>query len=183
MVTDYCSKPLTVGTVIMSGAAVSSSTNSLIVTRGAQILSSGSTFIPGELLKVSLSSTILDYLFETSGASFVSGSCTGQVRVANAPATLQIPSTGSSDISIWAGWCSVNYGIVNIGISFVLKAPVGIASSSPSFLPTLNPSILSTNKPTLNPSMKLAPTTSSPVVLFPYTNGIITKWLLHLNLL
>jgi hypothetical protein len=125
---SYCNLPLTVGTTIIRAPTVISFSRTLIVSRGTTVLTSGASYVAGESLTVSLTSTSNEYIFETSGATFNGGGCSNK-RYADGEATMVMPTIGSGLVSrCW------ELGEVSISPSFILTDPV-ISSSDPSTIP------------------------------------------------
>eukprot|EP01038_Epipyxis_sp_PR26KG_P004332 gene4332-6133_t len=168
MTSSYCSRSLSAGTTIMSKSAVISTTRTLVIKRGSTTLTSGASYVAGESLTVSISSTSGEYLFEASNAQFSSGSCTDNVRIANSNgATLVMPTSGT--VLIRAGW-TTSYTTVNIISDFTL---VAATTSSPSYSPSSAPTAISSLRPTTNlptitptglPSVTLGSPTAAPSI-------------------
>jgi hypothetical protein len=143
-----CGNLLTVGQSYMGNIAVSA-TNNIVVRRGATPLVSGSTYIPGETLTVTVdtnpggSSAV--YLFQASNAVYTSGACSGQNAYSGSglsgtnTATLVLPNSG--DVTVWGGYTTASSIPVNVLSNFVLKAPVlAIPSNAPvTNVPTATP--------------------------------------------
>ena len=202
LISSYCSQVLAPGQVIMMSTALTDSiSRSVIVTRNGLPLASGLPYIPGEKLQVTISSFAGEVAIETKTGKFVGGFCPLSNRVAyslypvpgqgpyfgidpvSQTATLQIPTAGSGDVSVWAGFAYV-HGFVSITPTFILTDPgVKVASYVPSKAPTRSlASVIPSNKPstiaqisikpTLNPSVK--PTTAVVTVTGKPTTAAVT---------
>ena len=154
---SYCSTPLTSGTYFMGNRAVSDSSLSVTVSRGATALLSGSTYSVGEHLTVGLSATNgIEFIFETANAAFASGYCNNK-RIYTKGSIINMPSDGSV-VTIWAAWDDSQGNPVRITPKFTLIAatvtssPSTIPTIHPTFPPTFIPSPLPSNMPTLLPS-------------------------------
>ena len=98
----------------MGYSAVSSTSRSIIVSRAGTALSSGASYVPGETLSITLSSTANEYVLQAAGgASFVGGSCSQWSRVIVAPASLVMPQSDSETITISAGWTTSESTVFN----------------------------------------------------------------------
>lgn len=197
MLSSYCSTPITVGTYIMGYSASSSSSYSVSVKRGAVALSSGSSYIPGETLSISFSSSPSEYVIQVSNAVFTSGT-TGcsNTRVITS-GNVQMPSAGSGNVVLWAGWAN-GQSTVHISPNFILveatsskpsvapttRYPSSILSIKPSVVPsrspTVSPTVYIPGTPTLTPTISLHPSSllsilpsSSPTTSFPSQNPTI----------
>lgn len=129
MTTDYCSRSLVVGQVIMNEEVIESTERSLTVLRGDQELSSGAAFVAGESLTIKISNSANEYVFDAnSGAQFVEGGCNGR-RIANAPsASLVMPSTPSGPVRVLAAWAE-GHSQVKLSVPFILNAPSSAAAA------------------------------------------------------
>lgn len=169
-----CSRALTTTSRIMgTNCKMDNSRTVQIKDANGRSLSSGDSYVPGQRLTVSLSSTAGgNYVLQTTIGSFQSGSCNGK-RILSSPSTLVAPTAGSGTMTVMAGFAS-GYGAVSLTNNFVLYegtqstiAP-SYSPTSPTHTPTAptySPSIKPTA--TVAPTYKLgdptpAPTTSSP---------------------
>jgi hypothetical protein len=154
---SYCSRALTVGTTIMGRAAVSSTSRTISVTRNGSPLTSGASYVYGETLVATLSSTSSEYVMQVSGGAVVSGGSCGATRKALSSVTFTMPASGTATISVVSGWTTSQSQAVRITPSFSLVAPSG--GGSPVTSPTLSPA--STPMPTLSPASTPSPSTSN----------------------
>lgn len=168
MTSSYCSTPLTPGTVIMGRSAVSSTGRSVIVKRGSTVLTSGASYVYGETLTVSLSSTSGEYNLQTSGATFSGGGCSS-TRLANTQGSLVVPTSGSTTVSVLGAWAA-SKSTVSISSTFNLAPPV--TTAVPTIAPSisLRPSTIAPTHPTYTPTtatptISFAPSTLSPTAL------------------
>ena len=138
----------------------STTSYSINVLRGSTSLVNGGTYIPGETLSVSLSSTPNQYAIEVTGATFVSGgTCQGK-RKNNGGGTITLPATGSGTVTIKAIAGTAKYSSVNMLSSITLseQAPSptpqpSVAPTGPSEAPTMQPTpIPTTSQPTSTPT-------------------------------
>ena len=134
--TQYCTVPMTAGTTIMGRAAVSSTDRTVVVTRNGVALSSGDSYVYGETLVATLSSTAPQYVIEVTGAVVTSGACS-QNRVAMSSATFTAPASGSAAVTIVGAWSSGYTVAVAISDTFTLTAP-----AAPTVSPTTSPTSL-----------------------------------------
>ena len=145
----YCSTPISAGTYYMGTKAVADTSVSVSVSRGGYSVANGSTYSPGELLNIGLSTSIkVEFVFEASNAAFISGYC-GNKRIYTAGSVLAMPTDGSI-VTIWAGWDDKKANPVRITSNFILVAPT--VTPSPTFSPTLSSSRVPTNIPSIYPS-------------------------------
>ena len=134
-----CGTSLSAGSTMMGYSAVNSASNSVQVRRGSTLLSSGANFLPGETLHVTLSNTGGEYVFEADGgASFSGGGCSNRRSTASV-ALLQMPSSATGSVNIWAGYAG-GQSRVSITNKFTL---VG-GSSPPTYEPSKAPTTLQT---------------------------------------
>ena len=146
-----CSTKLNAGTYIMSSKAVNSDSRSVIVKRGSANLVSGSSYVAGETLTISISATGGQWIFEASNAQFVGGSCTDKFRsnsFSPTSASLKMPSSGT--VTVKVAWAS-SQNVVSISSVFTLLAPIATVSPTPT--PTVNPTVLPTVLPTKMPTV------------------------------
>jgi hypothetical protein len=130
-----CSDTIAPGQNIMTGPAVSSTTCSVVVSRGSTPLSSGSVYVAGETLTVSVSSCseAVHYIFQTTNAVFTDGSCSDTRSPVTQSSSLVMPTGGS--VTIIVAWAP-SYGTVRISDSFTMVAD---ANESPVSTPTQSP--------------------------------------------
>ena len=96
-----CSRSLRVGATIMS-RTVGSSGRSVAWKRGGATISCGATYVPGEILTLTLSSGSGQYVTEVSGGASISGGQCGGKRHRNTrTVTVTMPSSGT--VKGWAG--------------------------------------------------------------------------------
>jgi hypothetical protein len=133
-----CSTSLTAGTILMGASAISDSSRSVVIFRGASILTSGDTYEAGETLTVGLSSTSdVEYIFEADGgAAFVDGECSNARSPVTQSVQLTMPSEG--DVTLKVAWAT-HHGTVHISNLFTLTSSA-ITNSSGSSVPSLAPS-------------------------------------------
>ena len=105
MTGSSCGMSLSAGTAIMgvNAAASTSRTVSFFDSDGATV-ACGGEYTAGATYTVQLSATSSQYVFEVSGGTFDSGSCSS-ARVTSNGASLTAPTDGS-DLAVWAGWAS-----------------------------------------------------------------------------
>ncbi len=134
MTTEYCSRAIEIGSVIMGEAMIASDQHRVIVQRGSDILDSGSVYVPGEELLVTITKGARQYVFESTNGLFKEGGCYG-MRISNGvTAVLQTPTieennaSGLSDISVVAAWAN-GYGTVKLSPIFTLIAAAPSISS------------------------------------------------------
>lgn len=130
----------------------------MVVKRGTTTLSSGASYIFGETLTVTLSSTSGEYNLQTSGATFTGASCSS-TRLANTQGSLVMPSSGSTTVSVLGAWAP-SQSTVSISSNFILVPPA--TTITPTMIPTLSsmPSTIAPTHPTYTP------TTSTPTISF-----------------
>ena len=115
-------------------AVVEYGTRTVIVKRGSTTLTSPSTFIAGEALTVTVSSTQGEQVLEsTGGARFDSGlfcSTSGNYRFIGGLATIVMPLDTSAIVNIWGGF-ALSYGQLAItSNTFTLSNKVVLNSTS-----------------------------------------------------
>lgn len=120
MTTDYCDRPIKVGTLIMNEAAIESDEISLSVFRNEEQLEDNSKYSPGETLvvKINLSKNTV---IETENAKFERGGCEGTRVVNKASANLLLPLglEASNPVIIRAAWAE-GHNTVKISKDFIL---------------------------------------------------------------
>ena len=116
---QYCGREMKAGEIIMNNAVEPSEDRSVQLFRGSESMVSGASYLPGETLTVVLSDVSAQFVIETTAGAFEEGGCNGR-RVISSPAKLTMPSDGSSDVRIWAGW-AFGHSTVMISSSVVLK--------------------------------------------------------------
>lgn len=125
MLTDYCSRRLVVGQVIMNEEVIESTDRTVDVFRGEEQLPPGSPFVLGETLAVKISNPLKEYVYEVNGgATFEDGGCDGK-RAANQPkVVMHLPTTPSpsGSISIIVAWAA-GHAQVRLSKPFVLSNP------------------------------------------------------------
>ena len=145
-----CGTSLTAGSRIMGYSAVTTGSNSVQVRRGSTLLSSGTNFLAGEVLHVTLTKSAGEYVFEADGgASFSGGGCDNRRSTDNV-ALLTMPSSATGTVNIWAGFAG-SQSQVSITNKFTL-----VGGSSP---------------PTYEPSK--APTLQQTSITFPITQTLV----------
>jgi hypothetical protein len=155
-----CDRELTTSSRIMGAFCVMDSSRTVqIKDANGRSLSSGDSYVPGQRLTVSLSSTAgNNYVLQTTIGSFQSGTCDGK-RILSSPSTLVAPAAGSGDMTVMAGF-AIRRGAVSLTNDFVLKEDT--STMAPSYSPTS--SVAPTYKPStyapssIHPTASLAPT-------------------------
>lgn len=140
---------MAVGQPIMTGSFVSGNSRTIVVKRGSTTLSNGASYVAGETLSVSLSSTSggINYLIQVAsgGATINGGSCSSK-RAANQAVTIVMPSSGNVVLN---GGSAIQEGSVSMTANFNLIAPAVV---NPSVIPTVRPTVVPTCVPTTVPS-------------------------------
>ena len=131
LVTDQCSRSISVDTIIMGEPAITNNERNLVITRqgSSNPLTSGSLYCPGEVLTVQMSTTLGEYVFETTHGTFVGGGCAATNRKSTnigEVATLVMPQSGAGHVLIRGAW-ALQHGTVTI------VAPVTLIEGSPCF--------------------------------------------------
>ena len=180
MSSSYCNTKLTVGTNIMGSSVKTSTLRTVSVLRNNVVVPSGSTYVPGESLKVTISSASNEWVYQTDTGKFSGGGCTGNVRISNsAGATLIAPSTGALNVfAAWATGQSTVYltntvslqpgsKITTIPTLIPTLTPTNGPTTAPTFLPSQIPTQVPTAFPTLvpTPTPTNAPVTSKPTII------------------
>lgn len=156
-----CSTPLATSSTIMGSKCALSSSRTVQVKRGSTVITSGSSYIPGESLTILLSSTSGEYVFETNIGTFTSGSCNRFTSNNGVTATLVLPKSGSGTVSIKAAYAT-KYGTVSLTSTITLVEGI-ISSNTPSSKPTLIPTTVSpTIKPSTTPTYLIGAPTPNP---------------------
>ena len=166
--TSGCGISLTVGTSIMGSSAVSTNSVNVVVKKGDVAITSGSSQPnDGSVYTVETSgiSSGSERVIETSGATFVSGSCSNK-RVTASTATLTVPSSG--EVKVWAGYADRKVAVTitptftfTISLTSTPTAPPTPKPSNPSPAPTPTPTS-PTAQPTLLPTAKPSFTANTP---------------------
>jgi len=125
--TDYCTRKLAVGQVIMNSKAVRSGDRHIIVYRGITKIQSNETFVAGETLEVTLSDVNDQYVFDVQNAVFQDGGCSGHRINDKEMAKLLISVDASESIIITAGW-ALGHSVVYIAEDFILRSPSSLKS-------------------------------------------------------
>ncbi|RYG63556.1 hypothetical protein EON64_15705 [archaeon] len=137
MTTDYCSRSLVVGQIIMNEEVTQSDDRVIEVYRGNEQLQSGASYTPGEALTVKISDAQKEYVFEAwGGATFTGGGCAGR-RIANKPSAEIVMPTAlpeEGQVKIAAAWAPGHVAVL-LSRDFVLMPP-----SDPANLPANPPS-------------------------------------------
>lgn len=153
----FCGLPLKEGVIIMGYAVTTSSSNSLIVTRGNNVLISNiDEYYPGETLSVAVENSNYEYVIETTtNAQFTYGGCSGR-RIANTDGVLNISASATGNIELWVGWTNSQAIPVSVSKHFVLLFPTIFPSIKPTCdttqLPTITPTHDTSDTPSVTPS-------------------------------
>ena len=175
---NSCATALAAGNSYMGSLSQTSSSKTVVVKRGATVLSSGDPYTAGETLSVSISSSsdvAISAVIEVSSGTISGGSTCDSRRSCDSGTggsdTWTLPTTGTASIKM--AWAS-GYGTVYITNSFTLElaapptaapttaAPTVVPTPVPTALPTEVPSESPTEVPTVNNAPTLAPATASP---------------------
>ena len=151
----YCDRcattPFVVGAAYMGGSLASTQI-SVVVKRGSTVLSTGSTYVPGETLTLSLSATtgVGGSAFEVSAGAIAGGSCgtaPSVTRLCASTGSWTLPTFG--DVTAQVSWSSgPSNAKVYMSDVFVLK----VSTPEPTHMPSLAP-IAPTVAPTLFPTV------------------------------
>ncbi|KAJ1446430.1 hypothetical protein M885DRAFT_546532 [Pelagophyceae sp. CCMP2097] len=150
-----CTRSIEVGANIMGANVISTGSRTVqLMTFDGTAVACGGTYVAGQQLVASLSSTSGLYIYDASGATFgSSGSCNGARFVGGSSHILTAPASGTMKVrAAWAG-----------GRGTVTKTPdctLTLAAPAPTQMPTAAPTAAPTNAPTAKPTA--APTTAAP---------------------
>ncbi|KAJ1445488.1 hypothetical protein M885DRAFT_418033, partial [Pelagophyceae sp. CCMP2097] len=154
-----CDRSVDVGAVIMGSAVVESTARTVQLTRDGAPVACGGTYVAGEALLASLSSTAGQYMFDVSGATLgAAGRCDGARTDNTDGVTVTAPTTGT--ITIRAAWAP-GFGIVTKTPDCTLTlaaAETTQPTANPTLAPTLDPTVALTVNPT--PALTQSPTLS-----------------------
>lgn len=126
-----CYDDLIEGEYIMSHPAIINDERTIIAMRGDTLIESGSTYIPGESITMTLSDDSGQYAAEISPfpAVFEKGLCKGKRFIKEGGGrgpkkvmTVNIPHNMTSEVRVWAGWAE-RHGVVVITPVFLLVSP------------------------------------------------------------
>lgn len=162
---DYCGVTLAVGETLMGSTVQSGNSRSIVVKRSGVALANGDYYVAGESLKVSLSSSALEWAFQVSSgsATFTNGACS-KTRIGDiTSATLVMPSSGAVTIN---GGSAQSEGTVLMFADFTLNCCLS-PTSAPVVKPTVTPTALPSEVPTESPTTVIPSTspTNVPTVL------------------
>ena len=101
MENDLCDRNWTVGTIVMNAVVVASDEREIKVYRENLEILSNDTYVPDEILLVTLSDTSGDILLQTSGGHFDPGGC-GGLRSCRKSTALTMPHSGEM-VTLYAG--------------------------------------------------------------------------------
>jgi hypothetical protein len=103
MENDFCDRSFRAGEIVMNEITVESEERFIEIYRGNKILESQSEYYPNEVLKVALSQSSGDIIFQVENATYVSGvgGCSG-TRSCKNQQMITMPSE-SIGVKIWAG--------------------------------------------------------------------------------
>jgi hypothetical protein len=155
-----CSRSLSTNQPIMHSNSQSSNSRSIVIKRNGQSLSNGASFVQGETLQVSLSSTSGQYIIEASfgstGAWGLQGGQCSKKRFYNQDGDFLVPSSRTSAIIIWAGFATdmSNVYITNNFVLNYVPDPTFTPTALPTFAPSTYPTLLPTYTPTIDPTIK-----------------------------
>ncbi|GMH60127.1 hypothetical protein TrST_g8366 [Triparma strigata] len=163
-----CSADLVVGGVGMNGLAISSTARTVSFSRdGTPLVCGTDTYVPGEVLTLSISSASNRYLFEVSGGALISGgSCSGRREDSN-NLSVTMPSTGT--VGAWAGWAEGSSAVVKISALCELDSGTLAPTAPPTTAPTPAPTVASTPSP-LPAGFTASPTGQPTAELVPEPN-------------
>lgn len=120
---QYCSRVMKDGEIIMNNPAANSNDRSIQVFRNSEPIENGATYMPGDKLDILLSEVEGQFVIETTRGTFEDGGCDGK-RSIQSPVVLVLPDDGGEDINIWAGW-AYGHSQVLISPTFTLKGTPG----------------------------------------------------------
>lgn len=130
MTKDFCDRQLDEGEIIMNEAAIMTNERSIRVFREDKEVSTGSVYVPNEILTVQISDSTGQFVLEAHHAEFANGGCKKKSRVVKNHASLKMPESGSINVTLKAGW-SMGHQQVHLTPVFLLKAAKTKKSSIP----------------------------------------------------
>jgi hypothetical protein len=117
MENDFCDRSFRAGEIVMNEITVECGERFIEIYRGNKLLESQSEYYPSEVLKVALSQSSGDIIFQVENATFVTGGC-GGTRSCKNQQMITMPSERIG-VRVWAGWAS-EHGVVKVTKDFHL---------------------------------------------------------------
>ncbi|KAJ1406162.1 hypothetical protein B484DRAFT_456902 [Ochromonadaceae sp. CCMP2298] len=164
---NRCDREISVGATVMGQSAVGSISRSVIISRGGAVLSPKASYVPGETLSVTLSSTLGEYIFITTGATFPGGACV-ESRSLEASSTLKMPAAGAGLVTVKAAW-ALQYGTVTLTEDFTLIEGTATSPAAPTAVPIRKPKPITS---TLSPTLHTKTQTLQGVIEWGYPPGL-----------
>jgi len=167
MTSTECDREISPGVTIMAGPAVADSSLTVEVSSSSgQSLSSGGTYVPGEVLTVTLNSPSgVQYVLEATSSVFSGASGCGGTRIDNSAGVVVAPPAGTGPITFKAGWAP-GFGIVSISDTFVLAESgvdsTPLPSQDPSGIPSASVAPTRRPRPTAEPQVQPTEPTAAP---------------------